>query len=97
MNYCWKKSISLGCTPSASASLRTVFQVGFCFPFSSRHMVLNATPVSWDRSRWLRALLSRNSFSLIAVNKLGLPQTPVRETVEKAVNWFRENGYVKST
>ena len=32
-----------------------------------------------------------------AVNELGLPQTPVRETVEKAVNWFRENGYVKST
>lgn len=31
-----------------------------------------------------------------AVKELGFPQTPVRTTVEKAVNWFRENGYVKS-
>jgi dihydroflavonol-4-reductase len=30
-----------------------------------------------------------------AINELGLPQTPIRETVEKAVNWFRENGYIK--
>jgi len=30
-----------------------------------------------------------------AVNELGLPQTPVREAIEKAVNWFRENGYLK--
>ncbi len=30
-----------------------------------------------------------------AVNELGLPQTPVKTTIEKAVNWFRENGYVK--
>ena len=31
-----------------------------------------------------------------AVNELGMPQTPIRETIEKAVNWFRENGYVKT-
>ena len=30
-----------------------------------------------------------------AVKELGLPQTPVRTTIEKAVKWFRENGYVK--
>jgi dihydroflavonol-4-reductase len=30
-----------------------------------------------------------------AVKELGLPQTPIRTTVGKAVNWFRENGYVK--
>jgi dihydroflavonol-4-reductase len=30
-----------------------------------------------------------------AVTELGLPQTPVRTALEKAVNWFRENGYVK--
>ena len=29
-----------------------------------------------------------------AVNDLGLPQTPIKTTIEKAVNWFRENGYV---
>jgi dihydroflavonol-4-reductase len=31
-----------------------------------------------------------------AVNELGLPQTPIKTTIEKAVNWFRENGYVKA-
>jgi dihydroflavonol-4-reductase len=30
-----------------------------------------------------------------AVNELGFPQTPIKTTIEKAVNWFRENGYVK--
>ncbi|MFC1949236.1 SDR family oxidoreductase [Chloroflexota bacterium] len=30
-----------------------------------------------------------------AVKELGMPQTPVKTTIEKAVNWFRENGYVK--
>ncbi|MFC1974284.1 hopanoid-associated sugar epimerase [Chloroflexota bacterium] len=28
-----------------------------------------------------------------AVTELGLPQTPVEEAFEKAVRWFRENGY----
>jgi len=30
-----------------------------------------------------------------AVRELGLPQTPVREALQKAVTWFTENGYVK--
>lgn len=29
-----------------------------------------------------------------AVAELGLPQTPVRESLERAVEWFRSNGYV---
>ena len=31
-----------------------------------------------------------------AVNVLGMPQTPFRTTIEKAVAWFRENGYVQA-
>ncbi len=31
-----------------------------------------------------------------AVKELGFSQTPIRATVEKAANWFRENGYVKA-
>jgi dihydroflavonol-4-reductase len=31
-----------------------------------------------------------------AVNELGFTQTPIKTTIEKAVNWFRENGYVKA-
>ena len=30
-----------------------------------------------------------------AVRELGFPQTPVEESFEKAVRWFRQNGYVK--
>jgi len=30
-----------------------------------------------------------------AVNELGLPQTPIRVSIEKAINWFKENGYIK--
>lgn len=30
-----------------------------------------------------------------AINELGLKQTPIRKTIEKAINWFRENGYIK--
>ena len=30
-----------------------------------------------------------------AVREMGLPQTPVREALRKAVQWFQENGYVK--
>jgi len=30
-----------------------------------------------------------------AVNELGLPQTPIDVTIKKAINWFRENGYIK--
>ncbi|MBP7736473.1 MAG: NAD-dependent epimerase/dehydratase family protein [Spirochaetes bacterium] len=30
-----------------------------------------------------------------AVKELGLPQTPVRQAIEKALHWFTENGYIK--
>jgi dihydroflavonol-4-reductase len=30
-----------------------------------------------------------------AVRELGLSQTPIKTTVEKAVSWFKENGYIK--
>jgi len=29
-----------------------------------------------------------------AVQELGLPQTPIDMTIRKAINWFRENGYL---
>ena len=30
-----------------------------------------------------------------AVNGLGLKQTPIKKTIEKAINWFSKNGYIK--
>lgn len=32
-----------------------------------------------------------------AIRELGLPQTPVEQALGKAVDWFKENGYVKKT
>jgi dihydroflavonol-4-reductase len=29
-----------------------------------------------------------------AVNELGMPQTPIRESIKNAIDWFRENGYL---
>lgn len=31
-----------------------------------------------------------------AIKELGIPQTPIKITIEKAVNWFREHGYIKA-
>lgn len=31
-----------------------------------------------------------------AVHELGLPQTPIDTTIRKALNWFRENGYLRN-
>jgi len=31
-----------------------------------------------------------------SVGDLGLPQTPVREALKRAVEWFRQNGYVSN-
>lgn len=30
-----------------------------------------------------------------AINELGLPQTPIEETIQKALEWFRNAGYLK--
>jgi len=32
-----------------------------------------------------------------AVNELGFTQTPIKVTIEKAINWFQESGYLKRT
>ena len=29
-----------------------------------------------------------------AVRELGLPQSPVEDALERAVKWFRDNGYI---
>lgn len=51
-------------------------------------------PVSPEAARLTRMYMYFDSSK--AVKELGFTQTPIRTTVEKAVNWFRENGYVKA-
>ena len=29
-----------------------------------------------------------------AVEELGMPQTPIRESIQNAIDWFKENGYL---
>ncbi len=31
-----------------------------------------------------------------AVNELGMPQTPVRQSITSAIDWFRQNGYLRA-
>lgn len=44
---------------------------------------------------WVR-IGSHYSFwdSSKAVHELGMPQTPIRQSIESAIDWFRENGYL---
>lgn len=30
-----------------------------------------------------------------AVNELGMPQTPIHESIQNAIDWFKENGYLR--
>ena len=52
-------------------------------PWNTMRSVLKDDPKDWyfDCSK--------------AVKELGFTQIPIRKTIEKAVNWFRENGYLK--
>ncbi|MBI3323459.1 MAG: NAD-dependent epimerase/dehydratase family protein [Candidatus Omnitrophica bacterium] len=49
--------------------------------------------VSWEAVRISRKRMYFDSGK--AVRELGLPQRPVEEALAKAVDWFRQNGYVK--
>ena len=31
-----------------------------------------------------------------AIDELGLPQTPIKKTIEKAIDWFKDNGYINN-
>jgi hypothetical protein len=59
----YEKSIESGSTPKALANLRIVTKRGFCLPCSSRQMVFNATPDSFERSDWEMNFFNRKSLS----------------------------------
>ena len=68
--------------------------LGYAFQFaasiSRRPAVMTSGNIRW-------AAKYRYCDASKAVNELGLRQTPIKTSIEKAVNWFRENGYVKGT
>jgi dihydroflavonol-4-reductase len=55
--------------------------------------IIHKPPVT--TAAWVR-VGSEYSFwdSSRAVNELGMPQTPIRESIKNAIDWFRENGYL---
>jgi len=79
--------------PRLKVPYSVAITMGYVFQFLSniirRPPVMNAPMVRLG-SRYAYFDYSK------AVNELGFPQTPVKTTIEKAVNWFRENGYVKA-
>jgi len=67
--------------------------MGYVYEFASR--ITRRPPLI--TAAGVRAASKYMAFdSSKAVNQLGFPQTPIRTSIEKAVNWFRENGYVKA-
>ncbi len=51
--------------------------------------------VSFDSVQMSKYAMYYNSAK--AVRELGLPQQPIEKSIEKAVKWFRENGYVRTS
>lgn len=79
--------------PSLKIPYRTALALGHLFEFGSsiskKPPVITASEVRIGRmTEWYDCSK--------AVKELGLPQTPIEETIQKAIQWFRENGYLKS-
>jgi dihydroflavonol-4-reductase len=55
--------------------------------FTKRHPVATVSEVKIGR-------LGETYDCSKAITELGLPQTPVRESIQRAVDWFTENGYI---
>lgn len=79
--------------PKVKVPYQVAITMGYVFQFLSniirRPPVMNAPMVRLG-SRYAYFDCSK------AVNELGFPQTPIRTSIGKAVNWFRENRYVKA-
>lgn len=70
--------------------------VGFAAVDTLRARVFGGAPrVSYDAARLARHKMFFDASK--AVRELGLPQTPVEEPLRRAVDWFREHGYVRAT
>ncbi len=70
----------------AALALGYVFELGAAI--TKKHPIATASEVRIGKSKEYFDCSK-------AVKELGLPQTPVKEAVQKALVWFRENGYLK--
>jgi dihydroflavonol-4-reductase len=78
--------------PRFKAPYPAALAAGYFYEFASRftkkHPVATVSEVKIGR-------LGETYDCSKAIAELGLPQTPVRESVQRAVDWFKANGYIK--
>ena len=69
------------------AALAVAHLYEFASRFTKKHPVATVSEVKIGH-------LGESYDSSKAIAELGLPQTPVRESVQRAVDWFKSNGYI---
>jgi len=80
--------------PKFKIPYRVAIVMGYMYQFASR--ITKRPPLI--TAAGVRVASRYMAFdSSKAVNELGFPQTPIKISIEKAVNWFRDNGYVKGS
>jgi dihydroflavonol-4-reductase len=78
--------------PTRKIPYRVALLIGYLFQMGSR---ITKKPPIVSVSQVRLGKMGEHFDCSKAINELGLKQTPIKKTVEKAINWFRENGYIK--
>ena len=79
--------------PKRKIPYRAALLVGYLFQASSR---ITKKPPIVSVSQVRLGKMGEHFDCSKAVNELGLKQTPIKKTIEKAINWFKENNFIKS-
>ncbi|MFX1390840.1 MAG: epimerase, partial [Promethearchaeota archaeon] len=78
--------------PKRKIPYRLALLVGYLFQVGSR---ITKKPPIVSVSQVRLGNMGEHFDCSKAINELGLKQTPIKKTIEKAINWFRENGHIK--
>jgi len=78
--------------PTRKIPYKAALFIGYLFQVSSR---ITKKPPIVSVSQVRLGKMGEHFDCSKAINELGLKQTPIRKTIEKAIIWFRENGYIK--
>jgi dihydroflavonol-4-reductase len=66
--------------------------LGYLFQFGSR---ITKKPPTVSVSQVRLGKMGEHFNCSKAIKELGLPQTPIKQTVKKAIEWYQEHGYIK--
>ncbi|MBN2157669.1 MAG: NAD-dependent epimerase/dehydratase family protein [Candidatus Lokiarchaeota archaeon] len=78
--------------PKLKIPYRLAIFLGYLFQLGSR---ITKKPPTVSVSQVRLGKMGEHFDCSKAIDELGLPQTPIKHTIEKAVDWYRENGYIK--